>query len=64
MRGGRDLRIAVAGKDEAEAIARAQQVLDTYSPKVQVEHPEAQYRYAREFIPGEPLASTATALGR
>jgi hypothetical protein len=52
-------RIAVAGKDESEAIARAQQVLDLYGPKVQVEHPEAQYRYAREFIPGEPLASTA-----
>ena len=52
-------RIAVAGKDEAEALTRAQQVLDLYRPKVQVEHPEAQYRYAREFIPGEPLASTA-----
>jgi hypothetical protein len=52
-------RIAVSGKDEAEAIGRAQQVLDVYRPKVQVEHPEAQYRYAREFIPGEPLASTA-----
>ncbi|MGQ0573747.1 MAG: ATP-binding protein [Pseudonocardia sp.] len=52
-------RIAVAGKDEAEAVTRAQQVLDVYRPKVQIEHPEAQYRYAREFIPGEPLASTA-----
>lgn len=52
-------RIAVSGKDEAEAINRAQQVLDVYRPKVQIEHPEAQYRYAREFIPGEPLASTA-----
>jgi hypothetical protein len=52
-------RIAVAGKDEAEAITRAQQVLETYAPKVQIEHPEAQYRYAREFIPGEALASTA-----
>ncbi len=52
-------RIAVAGKDEAEAITRAQQVLELYRPKVQIEHPEAQYRYAREFIPGEPLASTA-----
>ncbi|QYN35684.1 ATP-binding protein [Pseudonocardia sp. DSM 110487] len=52
-------RIAVSGKDEAEAVSRAQQVLDVYRPKVQVEHPEAQYRYAREFIPGEPLASTA-----
>jgi len=52
-------RIAVSGKDEAEAISRAQQVLDVYRPKVQIEHPEAQYRFAREFIPGEPLASTA-----
>ncbi|WP_250549596.1 ATP-binding protein [Pseudonocardia sp. H11422] len=52
-------RIAVSGRDEAEAITRAQQVLDVYRPKVQIEHPEAQYRYAREFIPGEPLASTA-----
>lgn len=52
-------RIAVAGPDESETIARAQQVLDLYSPKVQIEHPEAQYRYAREFVPGESLASTA-----
>ncbi len=52
-------RIAVSGQDEAEALSRAQQVLDVYRPKVQIEHPEAQYRYAREFIPGEPLASTA-----
>lgn len=52
-------RIAVSGADEPEAVSRAQQVLDVYRPKVQVEHPEAQYRYAREFIPGEPLASTA-----
>lgn len=52
-------RIAVSGLDEAEAVSRAQQVLDVYRPKVQIEHPEAQYRYAREFIPGEPLASTA-----
>ena len=52
-------RVAVSGRDEAEAVSRAQQVLEIYRPKVQVEHPEAQYRYAREFIPGEPLASTA-----
>lgn len=52
-------RVAVSGKDEAEAVSRAQQVLDVYRPKVLIEHPEAQYRYAREFIPGEPLASTA-----
>ncbi|GAA1835153.1 ATP-binding protein [Pseudonocardia alni subsp. carboxydivorans] len=52
-------RIAVSGRDEAEATTRAQQVVDLYRPKVQIEHPEAQYRYAREFIPGEPLAATA-----
>jgi hypothetical protein len=52
-------RIAVAGRDEAEAISHAQQLLEVYRPKVAIEHPEAQYRYAREFIPGEPLASSA-----
>ncbi|HEY9414955.1 MAG TPA: ATP-binding protein, partial [Pseudonocardia sp.] len=52
-------RIAVAGRDEGEAISRAQQLLEVYRPKVSIEHPEAQYRYAREFIPGEPLASSA-----
>ena len=52
-------RVAVAGVDEAEALARAQQVLDLYRPRVALEHPEAQYAYAREFVPGEPLASTA-----
>ncbi|HZZ46326.1 MAG TPA: ATP-binding protein [Pseudonocardia sp.] len=52
-------RIAVSGRNEDEAVARAQQVLELYRPKVAIEHPEAQYRYAREFIPGEPLASTA-----
>jgi hypothetical protein len=52
-------RVAVAGRDESEALTRAQQVLDLYRPRVALEHPEAQYAYAREFIPGEPLASTA-----
>jgi len=52
-------RVAVSGRDEAEALTRAQQVLDLYRPGVAMEHPEAQYAYAREFIPGEPLASAA-----
>ncbi len=52
-------RVAVSGRDESEALSRAQQVVDLYRPRVAIEHPEAQYRYAREFIPGEPLASTA-----
>src|SRR4029450_3126580 len=45
--------------DEAEAVSRAQQLLEIYRPKVQIEHPEAQYRYAREFIPRDPLPPTA-----
>ncbi|MCD2192950.1 ATP-binding protein [Actinomycetospora endophytica] len=52
-------RVAVSGRDESETLTRAQQVLDLYRPRVALEHPEAQYAYAREFIPGEPLASTA-----
>lgn len=52
-------RVAVSGRDETEALTRAQQVLDLYRPRIAMEHPEAQYAYAREFIPGEPIASTA-----
>jgi hypothetical protein len=48
----------VSGKDEAEASA-APAGARRLPPKVLIEHPEAQYSYAREFIPGEPLASTA-----
>lgn len=52
-------RVAVFGADERDAIRRAQEVVDLYKPKVAIEHPEAQYHLAREFIPGEPLASQA-----
>ncbi|NIB30677.1 hypothetical protein HBB16_01335 [Pseudonocardia sp. MCCB 268] len=41
-----------------EATTRAQQVVGLYRPKGADRAPQAQYRYAREFIPGE-LASTA-----
>jgi len=52
-------RLSVAGNTEREALKLAQQLLDLYKPKVALEHPEAQYALAREFIPGEPLASGA-----
>ncbi|HKS43769.1 MAG TPA: ATP-binding protein [Amycolatopsis sp.] len=52
-------RLAVSGVTEREALRLAQQLLDLYKPKIAIEHPEAQYAMAREFIPGEPLASSA-----
>jgi hypothetical protein len=52
-------RLAVAGVDQRAAIAAAQAVVDLYKPRVAIEHPEAQFKLAREFIPGEPLASTS-----
>ncbi|WP_407652579.1 ATP-binding protein [Amycolatopsis cynarae] len=52
-------RLAVSGPTEREALRLAQQLLDLYKPKIAIEHPEAQYALAREFIPGEPLSSSA-----
>lgn len=52
-------RLAVSGPTERDALRLAQQLLDLYKPKVAIEHPEAQYALAREFIPGEPLANGA-----
>ncbi|OLR90352.1 ATPase [Actinokineospora bangkokensis] len=52
-------RLAVSGPTERDALRLAQQLLDLYKPKVAIEHPEAQYALAREFIPGEPLSSSA-----
>ncbi|WP_374201988.1 ATP-binding protein [Actinokineospora sp. PR83] len=52
-------RLAVSGPTERDSLRLAQQLLDLYKPKVAIEHPEAQYALAREFIPGEPLASSA-----
>ncbi|GAA2349060.1 ATP-binding protein [Saccharopolyspora halophila] len=52
-------RCAVSGPTERDALRLAQQVLDLYKPKIAIEHPEAQYALAREFIPGEPLANAA-----
>jgi hypothetical protein len=52
-------RLAVSAPTERDALRLAQQVLELYKPKVAIEHPEAQYALAREFIPGESLASSA-----
>ncbi len=52
-------RVAVSGPTERDALRLAQQLLDLYKPKIAIEHPEAQYSLAREFIPGEPLANAA-----
>nr|WP_312864943.1 ATP-binding protein [Saccharothrix tamanrassetensis] len=52
-------RLAVSGPTEREALRLAQSLLDLYKPKVAIEHPEAQYAIAREFIPGESLSSSA-----
>ncbi|MGO1049159.1 ATP-binding protein [Crossiella sp. CA198] len=52
-------RLSVSGATEREALRLAQQLVDLYKPKIAIEHPESQYALAREFIPGEPLASAA-----
>ncbi|MBA8825543.1 hypothetical protein FHX42_002894 [Saccharopolyspora lacisalsi] len=52
-------RMAVSGPTERDALRLAQQILEMYKPKIAIEHPEAQYSLAREFIPGEQLASAA-----
>ncbi len=52
-------RVAVSGPTERDALRLAQQLLDLYKPKIAIEHPESQYALAREFIPGEPLSSSA-----
>lgn len=50
-------RFAVSAPTESETLTLAHRLCEVYRPQVAVEHPEAQYALAREFIPGEPLAS-------
>src|SRR6266516_2058964 len=52
-------RLAVWGDTEEETLQRAAAVAELYAPGVTIHHPPDQYRLAREFIPGEPLSSTA-----
>jgi hypothetical protein len=51
--------LALSAPTADAAVELAQTVTDAYKPKVRIEHPEAQYAHAREFIPGEPIASQA-----
>lgn len=54
-------RIAVSGETREEALDRAQAVIDHYKPQIQIVRELGQYHLAREFVPGEPLATTAHA---
>ena len=53
------IRLAVSGDDARTARERAEQVRDLYTPQINVHRPLDQYKVAREFIPGEPMAATA-----
>jgi AAA-like domain len=53
-------RLAVAGLTEEECLERARRVTTSYrSRRVSIEHPRGQYGLLREFIPGEPLSTSA-----
>lgn len=51
-------RIAVSAPTEDEALARATAVQNLYKPNIRIEREFDQYRLAREFVPGEPLANS------
>ncbi|MFI7586211.1 ATP-binding protein [Spongisporangium articulatum] len=54
------MRIAVSGETQEECLEHARQVIDSYRKRqVTVAHPKGQYGLMREFVPGEPLSSTA-----
>lgn len=53
-------RIAVAGRTEEECLERARKVSTSFrSRRMSIEHPRGQFGMLREFIPGEPLATSA-----
>jgi len=52
-------RIAVSGATEDEALERAAEIVDLYKPQIRIVRELGQYHMAREFVPGEPLSSTA-----
>lgn len=54
-------RIAVLGETEDEALDRAQKVAELYQPQIKVQRQIGQFHLAREFVPGEPLATSAHA---
>ncbi|MEU6460177.1 ATP-binding protein [Streptomyces sp. NPDC047065] len=54
-------RIAIAATDQDTLNDRIQQVRQLMEPHVLIARPHGQYHLAREFIPGEPLSTTAYA---
>jgi hypothetical protein len=53
-------RVAVTGVTEEQCQERARMLIDSYRKRrMTIVHPKGQYGLLREFIPGEPLSSTA-----
>ena len=53
-------RLAVSGTTEQECLERVRKVVSSYrGRRVTIEHPRGQYGLLREFIPGEPVSTTA-----
>lgn len=53
-------RIAVAGRTQDECLERVRKVTTSYrSRRVTIEHPRGQYGLLREFVPGEPVSTSA-----
>lgn len=54
-------RIAVSGRTDEEASERAAAVIEHFKPQFQFVREIGQYHLAREFVPGEPLSTSAHA---
>ena len=53
-------RLAVAGRTQDECLERARRITTSFrSRRVSIEHPRGQFGLLREFIPGEPISTTA-----
>ena len=53
-------RLAVAARTEEECLERVRNVVTSYrGRRVSIEHPRGQYGLLREFIPGEPVSTSA-----
>lgn len=54
------VRLAVHAPTREECLSRARKVIDAYADQLRIEiaHPQAQAEMLREFIPGEPWATT------
>jgi hypothetical protein len=53
-------RLAVAGSTSEECLERARRVTTSFrSRRVTIEHPRGQFGLLREFVPGEPVSTSA-----